>query len=204
MIVRLLLAAAAAMLVAGPTCAQTTPQECSAIGDSLQRLTCFDKLFPKGEKPAAENTTDKVSSPSNWDISEDRSPIDDSLRIAAFLLPRDAEKQMRLLGGPSLLLRCRDNTTSVVYTTGRFSANDHIKLTYRISDEAPKTETWTSSTDRQALGLWDGGKAIPFLKLLKNGQTLAIQTANPSTEAVFDLGDVEAVVSKISDACNWK
>ncbi|MFS2324356.1 type VI secretion system-associated protein TagO [Brucella sp. H1_1004] len=199
-----LIAVGATLLVFGAAHAQTTPQECSAIGDSLQRLTCFDKIFPKGENPAQDDSAAKESAASNWDISEDRSPIDDSLRIAAFLLPRDAEKQMRILGGPSLLLRCRDNTTSVIYTTGRFSANDRIKITYRISDTAPKTETWGSSTDRQAIGLWDGAKAVPFLKLLKNGETLAIQTENPNTEAVFDLGNVEEVVNKISDACNWK
>src|SRR5690606_19350795 len=138
------------------------------------------------------------------EIKEERSPIDDSLRVTAFLLPRDAEKKSRIFGGESILVRCRDNTTSVIYTTGQFGIRERIKVTYRLGTDTLKTESWNGSSDRQAAGMWDGSKAIPFLKQLKNNETLAMQTEEPRTEAVFDLGDVETIVAKISDACNWK
>ncbi|MFK5639502.1 type VI secretion system-associated protein TagO [Brucella sp. ZJ1_1] len=184
--------------------AQASPQECAAIGDSLQRLTCFDKLFPKPEPHSKDDKTDTSAIATNWDISEERSPIDDSVRITAFLLPKDTEKTVSSMRGPSIMLRCRDNVTSVYYTHGKFAVNDRIKISYRLGNSAPKSDKWTRSSDREAAGLWDGKGAIPFMKELKNGTTLAVQTHDPFSEAVFDLGNVENVVSKISAACNWK
>lgn len=184
--------------------AQATPQECAAIGDSLQRLTCFDKLFAKSEIPSSENQGDSSDKVTDWDISEERSPIDDSVRITAFLLPKNTEKTISSMRGPSIMLRCRDNVTSVYYSHGKFAVNDRVKISYRLGNSAPKSDRWTRSSDREAVGLWDGGRAIPFMKELKNGTTLAVQTHDPYSEAVFDLGNVENVVSKISSACNWK
>ncbi|MDT6940773.1 type VI secretion system-associated protein TagO [Brucella pseudogrignonensis] len=202
---RILLATAAAILVAGPTYAQTTPQECSAIGDSLQRLTCFDKLFPKSEvaeqkAEAAEGESDLA----RWEITEEKSPIDESPRITAFITPKSTGSSKPLLGEPSIVLRCYDKKTSVVYLHNQFGMNDQTGVTYRIGSEPAKTEKWSRSDNYRAVGLWSGNKAVPFIKKLKNGETLAIQTDNPRSEAVFDLGNVEEVAAKLAAACNWK
>lgn len=200
---RVLLAAGAALLIIGTANAQTTPQECSSIGDSLQRLTCFDKLFPKQD---AINTNEETVplTPSKWDISEERSPIDDSPRITATLLPKNIDKESARRDTPMLAFRCYDNTTSVIYLHSRFSSTEQPRVTYRVSSTSPVTERWSRSDNYQSVGLWRGDKAIPFMKKFKDGDTLAVQTDDPRSEAVFDLGNVEAVVSKISDACNWK
>lgn len=197
------LAVGIALALTGIANAQSTPEECSAIGDSLQRLTCFDKLFPKGEIPKTE-TADKAPPQSNWDVSEERSPIDDSPRITASLLPKGVTNETYSREKPVLALRCYDNSTSVIYLHGKFSANDAPNLTYRIGSAAPLTERWSRSDNYQSVGLWRGDRAIQFIKRLKNGEVLAIQTDDPRTEAVYDLGNVEDVIGKIAKACNWK
>lgn len=200
------LISSAVILFATAAFAEMTPQQCSNIADSLQRLTCFDKLYPKSENTeetqSAETKAEAINSP--WDVTEEKSPIDDSPRIRAFILPKNEDTKRSILGSTGLGLRCYDNTTSVIYLHGQFSINDSTQITYRLGDRSPQSEKWGSSDTRQAIGLWSGSRAIPFMKQLKNGMTLAIQTQNPRSEAVFELGNVEDIVTKIANACKWK
>ncbi|ALJ98281.1 type IV secretion protein [Brucella phage BiPBO1] len=183
--------------------AQSKPEECAAIGDSLQRLTCFDKIFPKAE--TTKTTEEKDSAHlGNWDVDEERSPIDDSPRVTASLMPKGTTRETFRRDTPMLALRCYDNATTVIYLHGKFSTNDMPSVSYRIGSSSPVTERWSRSDNYQSVGLWRGNKAIPFMKSLKNGETLAFKTDDPRTEAVFELGNVETVVDKISKACNWK
>ncbi|MBX8812742.1 hypothetical protein HBA91_08895 [Ochrobactrum sp. MR34] len=201
-----ILAAGTALLIIGSANAQTKPEECSALADSLQRLTCFDKLFPKSEgtNETQESKVETEVTNSPWDVTEEKSPIDDSPRIRAFILPKNEDTKRSILGSTGLGLRCYDNTTSVIYLHGQFSINDSTQITYRLGNNSPQSEKWGSSDTRQAIGLWNGSRAIPFMKQLKNGMTLAIQTQNPRSEAVFEIGDVEDIVAKIANACKWK
>lgn len=200
-----IIAVGAALFIAGSANAQTTPQECAAMGDSLQRLTCFDKLFPKTEDSvqadSGKETVDIV--PSAWDIEEEKSPIDDSMRLYAILMPREASSSS-VFRGPTLFFRCRDNKTNVLIMSDKYLIGSNQKITYRINSDKPITAQWALSDSHKAIGLWSGSQAIPFMKSLKNGDTLAIRIESENSEAIFDLGDVETVVSKISDACNWK
>ena len=43
---------------------------------------------------------------------------------------------------------------------------EEIELTYRIDEDAARTEKWPISTDHTAAGKWSGGTAIPFIKSL--------------------------------------
>ncbi|MDP8250689.1 type VI secretion system-associated protein TagO [Pseudochrobactrum saccharolyticum] len=201
-----ILAAGTALLIIGSANAQTKPEECSALADSLQRLTCFDKLFPKSEgtNETQESKVEIEATNSPWDVTEEKSPIDDSPRIRAFILPKGGENKSSIFGSIGLGLRCHDNTTSVIYLHGDFSMNDTTQITYRFGDGSSQTEKWSSSDTRKAIGLWNGSRAIPFMKQLKNGMTLAIQTQTPRSEAVFELGNVEDIVQKVSAACKWK
>lgn len=200
------LISSAAILFATTAFAEVTPQQCSNIADSLQRLTCFDKLFPKSENTeetqSTETKAEAINSP--WDVTEEKSPIDDSPRIRAFILPKGGENKSSIFGSIGLGLRCHDNTTSVIYLHGDFSMNDTTQITYRFGDGSSQTEKWSGSDTRKAIGLWNGSRAIPFMKQLKNGMTLAIQTQTPRSEAVFELGNVEDIVRKIANACKWK
>ena len=66
-----ILVASMLMLSGGASFAQDA-QGCSRIEDSLQRLTCFDKLFPKADGQAAATTSAPEVKPSpehRWEIA---------------------------------------------------------------------------------------------------------------------------------------
>ena len=174
--------------------AQASPQSCSLIEDDAQRLSCFDVLFPKA------NTVIPVE---NWEISETRSPIDDSLQISALLFPKGSENKIAMLNSVALGLRCKKGITTAIISTGTSSAAESAKVTYSLGDDPAQTSTWDRSANFMSVGLWSEEDAIPFIKKLKNNGTLFVKLDNPPMEAEFDLANVEDVVSRISTACQW-
>ena len=174
--------------------AQTSPQSCSVIEDDAQRLSCFDVLFPKA------NTVIPVE---NWEISETRSPIDDSLQISALLFPKGSENKIAMLNSVALGLRCKSGITTAIISTGTSSAAESAKVTYSLGDDPALTSTWDRSANFMSVGLWSEEDAIPFIKKLKNNGTLFVRLDNPPMDAVFDLANVEDVISSISTACQW-
>lgn len=176
-------------------------QACSAMTDSLMRLTCFDRIFPK--KEAAETAPASPRAPSNvWEITREKAAIDDSPKIVAILLPRDPAGSY--LGSFALAARCIENTTSVLITPGEMVVAD-VKVTTRLDDKPAQIGVWQKSDNFRAIGLWNGSKSIPFLKELAQGQTLFVRVEDGSRkDVIFDLANIGEVASEISAACNWK
>lgn len=175
-----------------------SPQECSSIGDNLQRLTCFDDIFPS----ALNGQTNEAMT--GWQVKEERSPIDNSPRFFALLLPSGVKKTLSGLTGPSLMLACSESKTKVVYYFGKPGSHDQSRVTYNLGDGPSQSGIWPASDNREAVWISDDAHAISFLKHLKAGTTLKIQTETPFSDAVFELGKVDDVVDKIAAACNWK
>lgn len=172
--------------------AQTSANSCSVIEDPAQRLACFDKLFPKTNQPSLSQS---------WHISEDRSPIDDSAQISAFLLPRGSENKIVMLDSVALGLRCHNSTISAIITTGTSSAAETTKVTHRTGDKAPQTMLWERSANFMSVGLWSDEESVPFIKQLKNNSMLSVRIDTPPVEVMFDLADVEDITAKIAKAC---
>lgn len=177
-------------------------KECAAITDSLQRLTCFDRAFPKTDAaPATDEAASTVSA--TWDVRRERSDIDDSPAVYATLSPIDSSGTGILNRGLTLLVRCSENTTSVMLHTDMFMS-DNPRVTIRFGNAPAETTRWSRSSNYQAAGLWSGGQSIPFLRKLKNGERLVVRVeARERQDAVFNLGNVEEVVSEVATACNW-
>ncbi|MDX0855930.1 hypothetical protein GOL78_15055 [Sinorhizobium medicae] len=190
-----------------PAYSQDGPKACSVIEDSLQRLTCFDKLFPKDatstsaeEKPEVEPT----ATTSAWQIQEEKSPLDDSIKFTAGLSPQKASTSGVGNAEVFLLLRCAENTTSVVFSTSMFMTGETPSVTVRIGNEKATTSRWNRSTNYKAVGLWTGAQAIPFLKALDNNERLAVRIQdNDRVDAEFHLANVTDQVAKIREYCKW-
>jgi len=184
---------------------------CSAIADSLARLTCFDKVFPAGadvaNPPAANDQAEAPEPPttaSPWIIEASKSAIDDSPSITALLLPIDQSGTG--IGGCeiAIMLRCVENTTSVVISTNMFMIPDNISVTTRLDDEPAQTSKWGRSTSYKAVGLWNGAKAIPFVRELAKASKLVVRVQDSDrVDGEFDLGDVRSVAQQVADACGW-
>ena len=215
---RTVLALALTMAVGAPVSAQedlaAKAATCSSIADSLQRLTCFDAAFPAGtvaqaETPAAESqpATTEADVPtvaSVWDVEATKSAIDDSPSVTALLMPTETSSTGVGDGGLAIILRCVENTTSVVLSTNMFMVAENVSVTTRIDDKPAQTSSWGRSTNYKAVGLWNGSKAIPFVRELATASTLVIRVQESDRiDGEFELGDVRAVAQQVADACNW-
>lgn len=179
----------------GVAVAQTSPQTCANIKDSTQRLACFDRLFPENSLSVP---------PQNWHISETTSAIDSSAQISGFLLPRGSENKIVMLDSIALGLRCQNDVTSAIITTGTSAASETAKVIYTVNSNASQTGYWERSANFLSVGLWSDEESMSFIKQLKNDSTLTVKIDNPPVDAVFDLANVEDLTGIISQACNWE
>jgi len=188
--------------------AQTTPQQCSAIEDSLKRLTCFDQLFPRDAQaaisPAQPQTETPPSTPSKWEVDEEKSPLDDSAKITAVLTPKTVKYTGIGEAQALLVIRCTEKTTSAVFTTNMFMTNDNPSVTIRIGDAKAQASRWSRATNYKAVGLWSGAQAIPFIKTLPDNTRLVVRIEDRDrVDAEFDLADASGPIAKIREACKW-
>lgn len=191
----------------GHVLAEDDPKQCAQVIDSLARLTCFDKIFPREQNAAGDGQVKPEGDNKSlvkWEIEEDNSAIDDSKKIAAWIAPTKATYTG--VGKPEvfLLLRCSENKTTAVLSTNMFMVSENAEVTVRIDRDTAETSNWERSTNYKAVGLWSGTQAIPFIKKLTNGQKLAVRVQERDrVDAEFDLGNVNEVASKIAAACSW-
>ncbi len=88
--------------------------------------------------------------------------------------------------------------SATVRSTNRFRG----PVLLRDSHEAGR---WSVATNRKAVGLWSGGKSIPFLKRLVEAErlTMRVETRDGVYTFAFDLSGARAHVEKLAKACNW-
>lgn len=215
---RLLAVGGAALLFGSPAHGQDAAKACSVIEDSLQRLTCFDKLFPRDAAASSTTTTGgeikadeaKTTEPteeagvSAWQVEKEKSPLDDSVVYTAYLPAKTASMTGIGKGEAFLVLRCAENTTSAVFSTSLFMMDEKPSVTIRIGEEKAATTRWTRSTSYKSAGLWTGAQAIPFIKSLPDNARLVLRiTDNDRLDAEFNLGDVSKPAAKIREHCKW-
>jgi type VI secretion system protein VasI len=178
--------------------------------DSLQRLNCYDRIFPVGQSddPAEEPETilvDQGGEEARWVIYEDKSPLDDSPSVSAQLLPETVSSTEIGEGKMVLILRCRENTTNVIFATGMFMSGDYAQVTTRLGEQKAKASKWEISSNYSAVALWSGAQAIPFIKSLLDEKKLVVRVESRNrTDAQFNLGGTREAAEKIAAACNWK
>ncbi|MBN9079498.1 MAG: hypothetical protein BGN87_07095 [Rhizobiales bacterium 65-79] len=200
-----------AFIVAAPATAEDLTAKgaaCAIIADSLERLHCFDVVFPKGASPEAANPAADPMAPetaqANWTITESKSPIDDSRQIVASLSPKNVQYTGVGEGQALLIMRCQDHTTSLLIATNMFMVDDTASVTMRVGDQKATTTRWDRSSNYKAVGLWNGNRAIPAIKSLMDSANLAIRIqARDRLDAQFDLGNVSAAITRIATTCGW-
>lgn len=195
------------LMVCAEVAIAETPQHCAAVENSLQRLACFDKLFPKSAGTAAGTTsTESAASTAarKWEIVEEVSPLDDSRVIRAALPPVSSESTGFTEASAYLVMGCQEKTTSFVISTEMFMAGEQPSVTTRLGEEKAVTSRWTRSTNYKAVGLWNGRQAIPFIKTLKDDTTFYVRLEDKDrVDAEFNLANVSEVIEKIRAACDW-
>lgn len=207
-----------AMMVAGEAQADVSSdiRKCSAVEDDLKRLDCYDGLASSAQREASAKAAEELrsamppASKGKWVLRVDKSKIDDSTEVYAFVTASQSvhiRYQDRL---PTLWLRCREQKTSVVLDfDGAFMADTggYGEVTFRIDQKKAFTRSLDESTDNQALGFWAGGASIPFIRSISGAQKLLVRATPYSESAItieFEIAGVDEVVKPIQKACGWQ
>ncbi|TBF97416.1 type VI secretion system-associated protein TagO [Rhizobium leguminosarum] len=171
-----------------------TGQDCATTPSDSDRLFCYDKIFKP--EPAAVS-----SAVSKWIVENEKSKMDDS-DIFNISVTADTD-------GALLNIRCEEKVTSLYFTLGgTFMADieNYGRIRYRLDAEKTKSKSFVISTDNEALGLWSGGSAIPFVKQLLGHKTLTAEITgyNESTSTVeFDLTGIDEQIRPLRKQCGW-
>ena len=199
---------ALAAIVAGTSSAvfaQPDLSACTALTNDKERLTCYDGLFMT---QLTDATPDGETG--NWSVRSEISPIDDTENVFLSLTGRDGiRSRFGQSGEMTIYIACRENTTSLWIHFGGHFMSDHAgggRITYRIDTAPAQTRNFTGSTNNEALGLWNGGSSIPFIKALFGAEQLFVQATPYSENSVqdfFDIGGLETAIAPLRASCNW-
>ena len=182
---------------------------CVTIGDPTNE-TPLNIVAPVST--ASPASTEKAPEDrGNWVISEEKSAFDDSRTVVLSLKSNEPIRgQFGAAAPASIYLRCQENSTSLYLVLNDLFLADiqgFGTVDYRIDETKADALRMSNSTDNKALGLWDGGSAIPFIKKLSAGKTVVFR-ATPFNESPvefsFNLSGLGAAVVPLKEACGWQ
>jgi hypothetical protein len=190
-----LIIACAGLLLAAGAHAQEALKLCRQIKDDGERLKCYDGIDVSASNPAGRPADSKQAG-APWLITDEKSPLDDSPLVSAALTSSD--------GRSHLLMRCKDRKTeAAISIRGFIKCGPDVRVVYRV-DQSEATEIpWTAhSTCYLALA----PSPIPFIRSLTDDGKIYVRMFDhhgAPHEALFNLGKVSEVRSRLAQACNW-
>ncbi len=188
----------------GLAIAEETLQSCAAKPQA-ERLACYDAL---AEATVSETTVTPTKS--EWRVRTDVSPVDDSKNV--FLSVTGGNGITDRYGRDSemtLVIACRENTTSAWVNFGGHFMSDIQgagRVTYRVDSKPAQTKSFGESSNHEALGLWNGGTAIPWVKSLFGGDRLYLEAMPYSESKVHDffpIAGLEEAIAPLRESCGW-
>jgi type VI secretion system protein VasI len=190
------------LILGGPLFAQDV-SHCVGIDDPDSRLNCFDDAF-------VETKVEQQLPQSDWSVKVDTSALDDSKTVVLSLYSKNQfSSQYGQLKRGTLIIRCQENTTSLYTLWGDHFMSDNRsggRVDYRVDEKKASRVNMTESTDNKALGLWNGGGSIEFIKRLfgaKQLYTRATPFSESPVEMTFNITGLERAIEPLREACNW-
>ncbi len=184
--------------------AQSSGESCAQISDDDRRLGCYDSIFNQ------TSTERSAEDRGKWIVREETSKLDDTANVHLLLISEDKHRDR--FGGStssSISIACRENATSLWVRFADEFMSDNAgggRVTYRIDEARAQTKNFRESNNNQALGLWNGGSSVPFIKSFLDAETLLLR-ATPfsasSVTATFDVRGLAQAIKPLRDACSW-
>jgi type VI secretion system protein VasI len=133
-----------------------------------------------------------------------RSKLDDSENVYLQLKADDPiQTPFKGLFYPELLIRCRENKTSMVVNFNMFLSNDDLKVTYRIDKERARNVWWNTTTNFDALYVLN---PISLIRKLKDEDQIYIQVTpygQSPIDTTFYVHGLFNAIKPIQEACEW-
>jgi hypothetical protein len=187
--------ACASVVFAAGAQAQEALKHCQQIKDDGERLKCYDGL---AASPGATGNPTESKEPADaaWQVSDEKSPLDDSPLLTASLRSSD--------GKASLLMRCKDRKTEVAVTKWGFvKCGTDVRVVYRIDQEQAVETPWNSHS---SCVLAIAPSPIPFIRALTDQGKIYFRIFDHHDapyDALFNIGKVSEVRSRLAEACEW-
>ncbi len=204
---------------------------CPQIADSAERLACFDAAYPSrppshviGSAAAngleiAPDSDTAVAAPGGtpsaepaaltggWKADQEVAEGSGFTNVFSWV---DAAEEVQCDGQthrPSLFLRCMENETAVLLVTDCPVSSQGVGglVSYQVDDGPTRLRTFIERTDQTALGLWDYGTVLPFLRDITAGNALKMKYT-PKGEARqkelnFAISGAAEAIARIDAAC---
>jgi type VI secretion system protein VasI len=192
------------MIISTSATAQTI-ESCAQIDVDLDRLVCYDAA-------SGRIATETTSNETLWSVAIDKSPFDDSSKV---ILEVQSEEPLTCgfgLNGPQparLILRCIENTTSMIIATNCHMASGHGgygNVDLRVDNQPAFELSFSASSNHEALGLWNGSSSIRQIQKLFGGDTLLARFTpygENSQTATFPISGIEDAIAPLREACHW-
>jgi type VI secretion system protein VasI len=177
---------------------------CTSIESSIDRLECYDKEAGYSPKPSVA-----LTGAGDWLVRTETSKIDDSTNVFLSLVSEDHTSCRFKPNAHSIHIACRENTTSLWIGFGECfmsSVQGKGRVTYRLDTDSAKNRNFRESNNNMALGLWDGGQSIPFIKEMLGHEKMFVRATPFSDSAVsaeYKISGLDEAIEPLREACNW-
>jgi len=174
-----------------------------SLTELLKLIKSTKTSLDESEKSLPKANSTKASSPVwTWLVIEDKSKIDDSTNVTMSLLAN--EEVYSTFGStnrPTLVIRCKENTTEAYVITGTMLDSDDVLI--RLDDEKAFPLKMSKSTSGKALFF---PSVITNIKKFWNYHTMVFRftpyQTGPST-VTFNISGLKNEISPLRRACHW-
>ena len=193
-----------AAIVALPPCLARgqTFEDCAELARNSDRVACFDAL--RGDDAA-------MPGGGAWTVRQQPSEFTDDTNVYLSLESNDASVCGRNRDDRVVLwIRCRENTTSVMFQTSchmtSSSYHDYGDIHYSLDGAPEAVVPMTKWRDNFSLGLWRGEDAIPFIERILDAEFMTVRM-KPFDEDVFTvsfaIAGLPEAIDPLRAACHW-
>lgn len=185
---------------------------CLDVADNDARLACYDE--EAGYVPAAEDasTTDQADAGTDtgdWIVDVEKSVMDDSTNVFLYLRSHEQTNCPYKDESHTVAIACRENETNLWFRFGGCFMSDiqgKGRITYRLDSDQARKKSFRESNNNMALGLWNGGQAIPFIKGMFGHERMIVRAQPFSDSQVtghYNIAGIEEAIKPLREACNW-
>lgn len=186
---------------------EMTGSACHALTDDAKRLDCYDRRTGRASEEA-ETAEEQANTQSgdHWWFSEEESALDS--RKDVWLRVTSSNSEPDNIGGlrnAYLWVRCMENRTNLFITFDRYTS-DNQNVKYRLDEGAVKKQWMETMNGGDGIGIWSGGRAIPFIKSMlgKDEMVVSYDTYSALVEFKFDISGLNNRIAPLAEACSWR
>ncbi|WP_037911138.1 type VI secretion system-associated protein TagO [Sulfitobacter mediterraneus] len=191
------------------------PTECHSFTGENTRLVCYDRVTGYNgesagetkEETSAQVQTSTIPSPhgNQWRLATEKSALDD--RQDVWLSVPSQNTEGNAIGSPIrafFYVRCMENRTNTFISFDRYTT-DNQNVRYKLDEGSVKKHWMQAMRGGEGIGVWSGGKAIPFVKQLLGKKKLVVgyDTFSGPVEFVFNISGLEKQLHLLAEECDW-